>query len=572
MGIEQILKNNILFNERLSTVTNGGLVSNDYKYICNGRTITDGGNYTVIPDPPYNVSYKTFDASFIPVTNLVLSTWFIDEGNTFSFLFSYGSSTKYLRGFFNRTDYAIKIDDGNGHSVSIAFAASLNTINNLIVVFNQTDSIINIYINGVLAGSSSLTWDTFQLNATAIIGELSTENTSTLWSWNGMLDDTTIFNLDGIFNGNVSEEGMVESIYNNRFSSGTAFKFIYEYSDERCQTYTLDTNGICERALKKLGVYTFGNSPRIEDMTSAKTELNIMVKNWRANNVFIWKTDWKVIPLVQSDFIAGTDGCYECIRSHNSTIYDTPISGTNYLGYWKKKYNIWAVSTAYTDGDIVLGDDGLLYESLSDHTSSATDEPITGVSYATYWGLYTTITPTTWASQTSYHSICNIKLDSTIIGNCKRVIGLGNAFLRNSSSQDTYLNQSLQAHEYFRMGDKFNSGRPTMIYFKRDRTIDEFLIYPYPDTTQYVLNVELYMYPDNFDEADDSADFVDEWIKPLIDGLAYNLYSYYPGKNRVSKGELKVDFDESYSNATASDSEKGDIQFSPDYFYSSGRY
>lgn len=339
------------------------------------------------------------------------------------------------------------------------------------------------------------------------------------------------------------------------------------------EKFMMNGNDICTQSLKRLGVVTFGNQPRIEDLVTATTELNMMVKNWRADGVQLWKSTWAVIPLTPSSVVIGTDGNgYECIRSHTATTNTQPITGLEYLGFWMKKYSAWTLSTSYVVGSLVVGDDGNLYSCILANVSTADDVPVLGVNYATYWTLYTTVTPSVWTDGTSYTSICNPQLDATILGTDKRIIGIGNAFLRNEQSQDSYINSHLQAYEYFRMGNKINPGRPTMVYFKRNPATDELFIYPYPDTNTWVLNIELYYYPDDFNDPTDDADFLMEWEAALVDGLTCRLYSVFPGRSRVALSELNAIFQDSYQRAKAGDSEKGELQCVPDFWLNNGRY
>lgn len=338
-------------------------------------------------------------------------------------------------------------------------------------------------------------------------------------------------------------------------------------------TFMMDANGICTQALKRLGVATFGNAPRIDDIVTAQTELNLMVKSWRADGVLLWKSKWAVIPFTPSSVVIGTDGnAYECIRSHVASTDNKPITGSQYLGFWINKYSAWVTSTSYSVGSLVVGSDDNLYQCILQHVSAAADKPITGANFATYWSLYTTVTPSAWVDTTSYSSICNPQLNAAILGTDKRIIGIGNAFIRNDQSQDSYLNSHLQAYEYFRMGNKVNPGRPTMAYFKRNPDVDELFLYPYPDTNTWVLNVELYYYPDDFTDPTDAPDFLMEWEAALVDGLTARLYPLFPGRSRVALSELQAIFQETYQRAKSGDSEKGELQCVPDFWLNNGRY
>lgn len=53
--------------------------------------------------------------------------------------------------------------------------------------------------------------------------------------------------------------------------------------------------------------------------------------------------------------------------------------------YFQPAAATWVTSTAYAVGDYVLGTDNKNWRCITAHTASASDRPITGASYATYW-------------------------------------------------------------------------------------------------------------------------------------------------------------------------------------------
>ena len=338
--------------------------------------------------------------------------------------------------------------------------------------------------------------------------------------------------------------------------------------------FILNTNSICTMALQKVGAVQVGQNARIEDLVVARQELTAMAENWRADDIFLWKTKWLVIPLTISSYVIGTNGaCWECIRNHTSELANEPITGGQYNGFWYSRYSAWTTALSYSVGDIIVGSDNLLYECTAAHVSAANTKPITGSDYATAWSLFTSITPVAWSAGVSYHSLCDITLDSSVLGANKGCIGIGNAFLRDAFGQDTYINSHLQAFEYFRMANKWNPGKPTMVYFKKEGAdSNELFFYPYPNDSTVTLNVEVFMYPETFDAAVTSPDFLQEWYAPLADGLAVRLYSYYPGRGRVSLGELQNIAQGSYDKARGLDTEKGEAQFVPDMTPRLGRY
>lgn len=270
--------------------------------------------------------------------------------------------------------------------------------------------------------------------------------------------------------------------------------------------FNLNTLEIITMAYENLGVKVDVQDLSNAQIILARKELNAMVKNWSADNVNLWKREW--------------------------------------------------LTYAFTASSVVLGDDGYDYECIRNHTSSATDEAYTGGKSMSYWKKLTTSAGDAWVTGTAYTSICNIALGND-------VIGLGSAFLRedDDSIDDTYLDATMTRDEYFGMSGKADTGQPTQVYFERRLDNNSIFLYPYPDSsTDYILNIEVYEYPEDFDSNTNSPDFLQEWIAPLTDGLTMRLYPKFPSG---SYSQLKERFKETYERARMSDSQKGNVSFSP---------
>lgn len=326
--------------------------------------------------------------------------------------------------------------------------------------------------------------------------------------------------------------------------------------------FTLNRNAICQEALEMNQVVSFGQNAKQEDINKAANTLNMMFKTWRARYRMLWKQDWITVTFTQSNFVIGSDNnCYECIRNHASASDNKPITGTQYPSYWRLKYNDWVSGTSYVPGDIVVGSDNLLYECQVQNVASASDEPITGGSWATYWALYSSITPTTWSVAQSYTSIGNVAITSDIVG-------VGDAFIREGVS-DSILYTHLTTEEYFGYGDKVSESKPTDIYFRR-RAIsstqgsNSLFFYPYPaSSTQYVVNIEVYRMPEDFDAAANTSDAFQEWIEATTYNLGAKLHHKYHILTPVEYSQLRKDAEQSLAAAIGLDNEKGNIMFSP---------
>jgi len=109
--------------------------------------------------------------------------------------------------------------------------------------------------------------------------------------------------------------------------------------------------------------------------------------------------------------VAGTDSNnYRCILNHTSASSNKPITGDDYATYWEaySRAGTWANDTLYGVGDVVVGTDSKDYKCIVAHTSAtATNKPITGSAYSTYWEVITG----TWATATDYYKYLELELD-----------------------------------------------------------------------------------------------------------------------------------------------------------------
>lgn len=271
--------------------------------------------------------------------------------------------------------------------------------------------------------------------------------------------------------------------------------------------FNLNARQICQMAYENLGVVAEGQDMSGYQLEIALRELNVMVKNWRADNVFLWEVERKSYGLTASDNVENDGSYYECIRNNTAASNNEPGTGSIWELFWKE----------------------------------LSDEPST-------YG--------TWTLASTYASICNFSLDDD-------VIGLGACYIREGdSTSDTFLDTHMTNEEYYGIGDKASSGKPSQIYFKKGYNTSEVFLWPYPDSADYILDLEVYRQIMDLDDADggDNPDFIQHWLAPLADGLTLRLYRKYPSGDYLT---IKDAFNNSYNVAKQFDSEKGNLQFSP---------
>lgn len=269
--------------------------------------------------------------------------------------------------------------------------------------------------------------------------------------------------------------------------------------------FQLKTNEIIDLSLRRAGELADGEIATAEQTLIGRKHLNAMTKAWRAEGIYLWTIDWITIPMVASSIVLGTDGFdYETIRNHKSALDNRPITGAKHPSFWKK---------------------------------------------------LATSTGATWVVDTNFTSIANYSLD-------KSVVGIDDAKIRFSADNSDRPLTSMTREEYFNLGNVTTLGDPNRYWFNR-LTTPEIFLYPFPDsTTEFVTELATIKFFQDFDTGNDMADFLQEWLEPLVDGLAYRLANR--GRSATFLSTLRRDASDSKDLAKALDSEKGDVQFIPD--------
>lgn len=269
--------------------------------------------------------------------------------------------------------------------------------------------------------------------------------------------------------------------------------------------FNLTRNQIIEEALIKVGGLSFGQTPTPEQYSSASKTLNMIVNNWRAEEIFLWTLDWVTIPFVASSTVLGTDGVdYECIRNHTSSADNRPVTGADYKSFWRQ--------------------------------------------------LDTTVGPP-WVTATAYTSICNYALpDYTVAVTDLRV-------RYASDPVSTAYLLPMTREEYVRLTNNTVEGLPTQYFFFRQDTPSLFF-YPYPDNVNYTVEAFLYQYPQDLDVPGNTSDLLKEWLLPMVNTLAYQIAPGY-GVFEAQLADLKKQADDAKAVAKKLDHEFGDVLFVP---------
>ena len=194
-------------------------------------------------------------------------------------------------------------------------------------------------------------------------------------------------------------------------------------------------NSIIKTALRKIGAVSQGNEPTPEQMNEGAEALNVLITSFQTRSVFLWtqEDDYQnftaelYLPLVQKH-IYSLDS--ESVDINNvffrSNYSDSPLlesltreeykrliskrqEGTPTRYYLDKQLGVpnlylWPIPENTTG--LVVGTAGFNYICIKDHISDATNQPVSGADWTTYWE-YTDksgIIGTAWILDKSYYS------------------------------------------------------------------------------------------------------------------------------------------------------------------------
>lgn len=262
-------------------------------------------------------------------------------------------------------------------------------------------------------------------------------------------------------------------------------------------------DNIIQQMLEINKAISVGDTPIAAHATMASTVLNQFVKFLEtAHGVRLWTLDWAQKTFSAPSEVTGTDSLvYTCIRSHTSAASNRPVTGANWSTYWKQTGSTgggWVTSTSYTSkGDFTLGADTLSIEK---------------------------------------------------------------AFLRKDGI-DTPINP-VGYQEYLDIADKGAFGNPTRLWFDNKLVPTVYLNPQLNDITDVVHYLRVRRFED-FDAAGDNADFPVQWIEPLVLGGAWRISSRF-GLSLQERNQLKQQADEALMLAIGGDNERiEEFRFSP---------
>lgn len=278
--------------------------------------------------------------------------------------------------------------------------------------------------------------------------------------------------------------------------------------------FTVTRDEIITEALELLGVLGEGGTPNANQITSLSRTLNMMIKNWQADglNLFAVQRQYLFLEKGVREYTLGPTTEHHFTESFRQTTTNGPATtGSN---------------------TVVLTDiTGLL---VNDYIGLGSGTDVEWNRVSSIDTITNTITLTN--NITIDISSSGIVYYYTTKGN--RPMKIVNGYISigaNILSTDITLDH-ISREEYITFSNKDAAGVATQFYY--DPQIDSGSLFPWPTTNDernyYTLYVQRSL--DDFDAADNTPDYPQEWYMPL----AYNLAMHAAPKYSIPNNEYYI--------------------------------
>ena len=164
----------------------------------------------------------------------------------------------------------------------------------------------------------------------------------------------------------------------------------------------------------------------------------------------------------------------------------------------------------------------------------------------------TDTTTVTVATSTTTYDLSSSALDALIV-----------TYQPNSTSAETKLERK-SFEEYNIIPNKYATGRPTQFTVKRNLANHKFFLYPVPDNSTGLLQVEFIRQVQDVNKSfEQNADAPVRFLPCLTAGLAYNMGLKRSGTSTERLAILKSNYEELLLRAMEEDKERASIYFRP---------
>lgn len=265
--------------------------------------------------------------------------------------------------------------------------------------------------------------------------------------------------------------------------------------------YNLTGNDIVNRALKHMGVLAAGESATAEDAADGLESLNVMVKQWQAEGINLWKQEELILWLVKgtTKYTIGPSGDNASISWVRTTLSaagsasDGTITVTSITG----------ISSADKVG-IVLDDGTLQWDTVNGAPAGST----------------VTLTGTLNSAAASGNQVW------AYTSKPSRPLRLDTPRRRDSALQDVPIFE-VSRQEYFDTPNKTSQGKPVNVHYDPQLTNGEVHVWPAPESVDDTIIFTAKMPIEDFDSGTNNPDFPQEWLAGLAWCLADEMALQY---------------------------------------------
>lgn len=310
--------------------------------------------------------------------------------------------------------------------------------------------------------------------------------------------------------------------------------------------FNLTRNEIIEHALGLLEVYGVGNTIRAEDMALANVSLNLMIKTWQAQGIHLWTQEKGIlfIDKYQSTYTLGNESTHAKACALDDAV-------------------ITQIATAASSGATTLVVDDTTGMAASDNIGIAQDDDtmlwttIVSVDSSTGLTITAALTDDVAVNRNVYTFTSRINKPLRI-QNMKQITGVKS----NTTTTSEIPMIELSEDDYESLASPYTNGKSSHWYYSPDISTGKLYLWPRPNNPQNYFRFTYSRMIEDFDTANDNADFPTEWLEPIIWSLAGRLGPHF-GKGEKARADIIPYASILLNNLLTYDTEVTSITFSP---------
>jgi hypothetical protein len=275
--------------------------------------------------------------------------------------------------------------------------------------------------------------------------------------------------------------------------------------------FTQTRNDLIYTALRLIGAMAVGETPTADDIATASSALNIMIKAWQIDGPHLWTLD------------EGTIFCAKGVPSYS-------IPGTYAANAESYVTAEMAVAGVLADPTITVVDDtGILN---GDHIGILLDDgtmqwtTVNGVPVANVVTLTTALTGAAAIGNVVYTYTTGIQRPLRIHNIRRKYYPSDNEIIF------AYGGEPMAKSDYLRLPNKTVQGVPIQGYYDPQLSTGMFYVWPAPSDARIRINFTYERQIEDFDILSNTPDFPQEWLAALKWNLAVEIWpEYFPSSN-----------------------------------------